>query len=160
MHKYFHSKLRFFFITVAITFFLFSCGKEEHSVIPETYVDFVIRLSDPLFIDLNSIGNSVIVTSQYNGHNSAGYNNHGIIVYRASQTEFYAFDRTCTFEEELNYAVNLESPVDLTAKCPNCETEYILPSYATPGKDGPAIYPLKQYYADFDGNTIWVRNQP
>ena len=158
MHKYFHSKIRIIFITVIITVFLFSCGKEEHSIIPETYVDFTIRLSDPLFIDLNSVLNSVIVTNQYDGHNSAGYNNHGIIVYRASQTEFYAFDCTCTFEEELNVAVTLENTVDLTAECPKCGSEYILPSYAVPGNDGPAVHPLKQYYAEFDGYTVWVHN--
>lgn len=160
MHKYLNSNLRIFFITFSFIIFLFSCGKEEQHVIPDTYVDFVIRLNDPLFIDLNSIGNSVIVTIQYFGYNSAGYNDHGIIVYRASQTEFYAFDATCTFEEQLNFAVQLESPVDLTAKCPNCKSEYILPSYATPGKDGPAVYGLKQYHADFDGTTVWVYNHP
>ena len=85
-------------------------------------------------------------------------NTHGIIVYRASQNEFYAFDRTCTFEEQLDEAVDLDIPTDLTAKCPNCGSIYILPNLAYPDKDGPAVYPLKQYFAEYSNNTVWVHN--
>ncbi|RLD36029.1 MAG: hypothetical protein DRI73_01470 [Bacteroidetes bacterium] len=152
-------KLNIFLLLVLI-FVIYACKKDTKSVIPETYVDFTIRLTDPLFNDLNAIGNSVIVTSNYNGFNSAGYNNHGIIVYRASQTEFYAFDRTCTFEEKLDQTVKLESPVDLSVECPECGSEFVLPSYGAPTVDGPAIHPLKQYYTSFDGNLLWVYNHP
>ena len=152
-------KLNIFLLLVLVSL-IYSCKKDTPSVIPETYVDFTIRLTDPLFNDLNSIGNSVIVTSSYSGFNSAGYNNHGIIVYRASQTEFFAFDRTCTFEEKLDQAVRLDSPVDLSVECPECGSEFVLPSYGSPTVDGPAVHPLKQYYTTFDGNLVWVYNHP
>ncbi|MCD6598421.1 MAG: hypothetical protein J7L04_12070, partial [Bacteroidales bacterium] len=140
-------KLNIFLILILVSF-IYTCKKDTPSVIPETYVDFTIRLSDPLFHDLNLIGNSVIVTSNYYGINSAGYNYHGIIVYRASQTEFYAFDRTCTVEEKLDQSVILDSPVDLYAECPECGSEFVLPSYGAPSIDGPAVHPLKQYYTN------------
>jgi len=137
---------------------LSSCRKDNGNIIPETIVDFTFSLNDPLFIDLNSIGNSVIVNSSYSGQNSAGYMDHGIIIYRASQTEFYAFDRTCTWEESLNQAVEMDLPADLSAECPECGSTYILPSYGYPDKNGPAQYPLKRYSTQFDGTNVWVYN--
>ena len=141
-----------------VSLLIATCNKEENNIIPDVPTDFVIDLNDPMFIELNAIGNSVIVTSSYRGSLSAGYNNHGIIIYRAGQDEFYAFDRTCTFEEQLNEAVNIDSIRTLTAKCPNCGSVYVLPSLAYPEKDGPAVYPLKQYYAEYINNTVWVHN--
>ncbi len=162
MFSSFHSKLRNFLLITFFCVLFLSCRKNEHSIIPETFVDFTIRLTDPLFIDLNAIGNSVIVDYSYFGPNSAGYKNHGIIVYRASQVEFYAFDRTCTWEETLDQAVDLDLPTDLSAECPKCGSEYVLPSFASPTKDGPAIYPLKQYRTEYSAmkNTVRVYNFP
>ena len=153
-----YSKLRNFLLISLISLLITDCNKGEKNIIPDVPTDFVIDLNDPRFIDLNAIGNSVIVSSSYWGSVSAGYNNHGIIVYRAGQDEFYAFDRTCTFEEQLNEAVNIDSLRTLTAKCPNCGSVYVLPSLAYPEKDGPAVYPLKQYYAEYSSNTVWVHN--
>ena len=155
-----HSKLRIFLIGFAIILLFGSCTKRSEEIIPDTFVDFVINLDSPQFIDLNAIGNSVIVTSSYAGQNSGGYRGHGIIIYRASQTEFYAFDRTCTFEEGLDQAVNLNIPTDLSPICPACKSTYILPSLGYPDNDGPAIYPLRQYQTEFGGNTVWVYNFP
>lgn len=154
----FFSKLRIFFLIFVVSVYIAACNKDNKNIIPDTLTDFVIYLDDPMFIDLNAIGNSVLVDSSYRGNASAGYNNHGIIVYRTGQNEFYAFDRTCTFEEQLNEAVDLDVPTDLTAKCPNCGSVYVLPGLAYPDKDGPAVYPLKQYYAEYSNNTVWVHN--
>jgi len=153
-----YSKLRIFLLILVVSFLIEACNKDEKNIIPDTPTDFYLDLDNPMFIDLNAIGNSVIVTSSYQGNASAGYNNHGIIVYRASQTEFYAFDRTCTFEEQLNEAVDLDIPTDLTAKCPNCGSVYVLPGFAYPDKDGPAVYPLKQYFTEYFNNSVWVHN--
>ena len=153
-----YSKLRKILLISLVYLLIAACNKEEKNIIPDVPTDFVIYLNDPRFSDLNSILNSVIVTSSYRGSVSAGYKDHGIIVYRAGQDEFYAFDRTCTFEEQLNEAVDLDVPTDLTAECPDCGSVYVLPSLAYPEKDGPAVYPLKQYYAEYINNTVWVHN--
>jgi hypothetical protein len=153
------SKLLIFLVFSNCFVLLQSCKKSTGNIIADTFVDFTISLNDPLFIDLNSIGNSVIVNSSYFGPNSSGYKDHGIIIYRASQTEFYAFDRTCTWEENLDQAVELDLPADLSAECPECGSHYILPSYGYPDNDGPAQYPLKNYNTQFDGTNIWVYNQ-
>lgn len=150
------------FLLIAILILLSgpSCKKDIITIIPITYVDFTIKLTDPGFIDLNAVGNSVMVNKNDFGPGSAGYKDHGIIVYRAGQSEFYAFDRTCTWEDSLNIAVDMDLPTDLSAQCPVCGSEYILPSSGYPTKDGPAIYPLQQYQATYDELTqaVWVHN--
>ena len=155
----FYSKVLIFLVLANCMALFHSCRKETRVIIPDTYVDFTLSLNDPLFIDLNSVGNSVVVNSSYFGSSSSGYKDHGIIIYRASQTEFYAFDRTCTWEEALDEAVDLDLPSDLSAECPNCGSTYILPSYGYPDNDGPALYPLKSYQTEFDGTNIWVYNR-
>lgn len=153
-----YSKLRKFLLILLVSLLIAGCNKREKHLVPDVPTDFVINLDDPRFIDLNAVGNSVIVTSSYWGNLSAGYSNHGFIVYRAGQDEFYAFDRTCTFEEQLDEAVNFDSLSIFNVKCPNCGSVYVLPSLAYPDKDGPATYPLKQYHAEYSGNTVWVHN--
>jgi len=156
--RFTYSKVIIFFIIITLALQLDSCKNNNQHIIPDVYVDFTINLNDPMFIDLNTNGNAVIITSSYAGTSSAGYNNHGIIVYRYSEDEFYAFDRTCTFEEAKDQAVNIDNPGDVTAECPHCHSEYVLPNLGYPTDKGPARYPLKQYNTSFDGVIVHVYN--
>lgn len=154
------SKIRYFFLLTVAAFLLISCEKNKNDVIPDTIVNFTMDISgDILFADLNAIGNSVIVTSQTNnwGRYSAGYEYNGIIVYRATDEQFYAYDRTCPYD----YAVNNKSikvNVDfIQAVCPSCSTSYSLPTGGVP-ISGPGNYPLKNYRTYFDGRYLTVEN--
>lgn len=121
-------------------------------------MNFSIRLDDPKFTDLNAIGNSVLINSDYAGRSSAGYDYNGIIIYRMSESEFYAFDRTCPFDIDKSISVELENSSDPVAVCPECGSEYVLPSIGFPTEKGPSKVPLKQYNTDFNGVTISVYN--
>ncbi len=161
MHKIvriLHSKVIIFFLTAIPFLFLSGCKNKNNNIIPDVFVNFTLDLNDPMFNDLKAIGNTVVITSSYAGSQSAGYNNHGILVYRASESEFYAFDRTCTFEEAKDQAVVIDNTGDVTAECPACHSEYVLPSYGYPTDKGPARYPLKQYKTSFDGRFVHVYN--
>jgi len=144
-------------ITLSLLIFV-SCAKKKKEIIPNTYVNFTIRLDDPMFTNLHAIGNSVIITSEYAGRSSAGYDYNGIIVYRFSEDEFYAFDRTCPYNISNSISVTTENTSDPIAKCPECGSEYVLPSLAFPTEKGPSRVPLKQYNTNFDGVTISVYN--
>jgi hypothetical protein len=144
-------------ITLSLLIFV-TCTKKKEEIIPNTYVNFTIRLDDPKFTDLHAIGNSVIITSEYAGIRSAGYDYNGIIIYRFSENEFYAFDRTCPFNIGKSISVTTENASDPIAECPECGTEYVLPSLAFPTEKGPSRVPLKQYNTNFDGVTISVYN--
>ena len=146
-------------LLIALSLLIFiTCTKKKEEIIPNTYVNFSLRLDDPQFTDLNAIGNSVTITSEYAGRRSAGYDYNGIIVYRFSENEFYAFDRTCQFNIEKSITVTIENASDPIAECPECGSEYVLPSIAFPTEKGPSRVPLKQYNTSFDGVTISVYN--
>ncbi len=151
------SKITNFFLILSISFLLNSCEEEKQKIIPHTYVNFSIRLDDPQFITLSSVGNTVVITSSYDGSNSAGYDNNGIILYRASQDEFYAFDRTCTYDVEKSIAVEIDES-GIMAVCPVCSSTYVLPNLGFPTKESPSKYALHQYQTSFNGLIVHVFN--
>lgn len=156
------SKLSIFLVLIFLLGISYSCKKPRGDVIPYVYVNFTLDLLDPEFLPLAAPANYVLVDANTNliGIYGAGYDGNGIIVYRASMDEFYAFDRTCPHD----YAIsNTSIAVDTIygefyVKCPLCESEYVLPSFGNPTKDGPSKYPLKNYRTTFDGRFVHVYN--
>jgi hypothetical protein len=153
------SKIGIFLILIVFALISSSCKKNKNDVIPDVYVDFYIDLNDPEFFDLNAIGNADTVSSATNnwGIYSAGYDNNGIIVYRATLDEFYAYDRTCPYDYEVNkksFKVKIDG---IFAVCPECATKYALPSFGTP-YSGVGRYPLKNYKTYFNGQIVHVWN--
>ena len=157
------SKIKYFFISLAIIALLNSCESDKNDVIPETYVSFTMDITgDILFSNLSTLGNHVIITSQTNnwGERAAGYDHNGIIIYRVNldglAPEFYAYDRTCPHD----YAVNdlsVKVNVDFfQAVCPRCSTYYELSGGGYPSS-GPGKYYLKNYKTSYDGRylTVW-----
>lgn len=153
------SKLRIFLLICILSLFHITCNKEEYDVIPDVLVDFYIDLNDPEFFDLNAIGNFVLVNSSTNnlGYKASGYDNNGIIIYRAQVDEFIALDRTCPHDYALD-GTSIAVDVDgIYAECPLCNSIYALPSYGTP-TSGPSKYPLKMYRTSFNGQFVHVTN--
>jgi len=153
-------KIRHFLITLALLLAITSCNK-KNDVIPDVYVDFIIDLNDPQFFILNSYGESDTIDARTNnwGTKSAGYNGNGIIVTSGS-IEFYAYDRTCPHDYEVNnlsIQVRLDKVNFAKAVCPTCGTVYELLSFGTP-TSGPGRYPLKNYKTSFDGRYVRVWN--
>jgi nitrite reductase/ring-hydroxylating ferredoxin subunit len=148
MHNSF-SKLRFFFIISAGLIMFGSCTKEQLDVVPETYVNITL-INIPAQI---GISQSMIITNTMVPVNSLGYNNNGIIIYRNSQDEYFAYDRTCPYHVEESNPVNIWTN-PLFAVCPVCGTKYQLFWSGIPTDEGPSIYPLKQYRASYNPNTF------
>ncbi len=151
--------LSIFFLICIISLFHTSCNKEANDVIPDVLVDFYIDLNDPEFFALNAIGNHVLINSSTNnfGYKASGYDDNGIIVYRAQADEFIALDRTCPHDYVLDgssIAVNVDG---IYAECPVCKSTFALPSFGTP-TSGPSKYPLKMYRASFTGQFVHVTN--
>jgi len=152
-----NSKISFFLITLALTFIIGSCNK-NNDVIPDVYVDFTLDLNDPEFLDLSSLGGSAIVDEKTNnwGIRAAGYDQNGIIIY-SGLDEFYAYDRTCPHDYSVSGA-SIKINVDfIKAICPSCSTSYELAAYGTPAS-GVGRYPLKNYKTSFDGRFVRVWN--
>jgi nitrite reductase/ring-hydroxylating ferredoxin subunit len=153
------SNLRFFFLSLLLLFAQTACEKNKNDVIPDVYVNFYLDLNDPEFFDLNAVANHFIVTSLTNniGSNAAGFSGNGIIVYHSMPGEYLAYDRTCP-HDYVNGGESVKVNIDgIYAVCPECETNYALPSGGTPSS-GPGKYPLKNYRTSFDGRYIRVWN--
>ena len=153
------TKIIYFFVLIILSFFFNACKKDKNrSVIPYVSVNFSIRLDDPLFTALNAEGNSVLVTSDYAQQYSAGYDDNGIIVYRAAIDEFYAFDATCPHDlDSISVAVEIDG--SSVATCPVCGSRYILFNHGYPTDAGPSRIALQEYITEFDNDkTITVHS--
>ncbi len=150
------SKLAFFLLTIAIS--ASSCENSKNDVIPDVYVNFSLNINDPQFLDLNGIGGTVTVNASTNnlGSSAAGYDGNGIIIHSGPDA-YYAYDRTCPHDYEVNglsVRINING---IYAECPKCGTTYALPAGGTPAS-GIGRYPLKNYRTSFDGRYIFVTN--
>jgi Rieske Fe-S protein len=104
---------------------------------------------------LNAVTGHIIIPQ---GQGAAGV--HGIIVYRESQTQFYAFEATCTYTG-IPYCAPLIAPASgflAEDTCKGCKSTFSLPGMGAVNT-GPATLPLHQYTATYDGNnTITITN--
>jgi nitrite reductase/ring-hydroxylating ferredoxin subunit len=150
-------KIRIILFFVILAGALQACSK-KNDVIPDVYVDFTLDLFDPEFVNLNAIGSDTINARTNNwGRGAAGFDNNGIIVYNGGDGQFYAYDRTCPHDYEVNN-LSIKVKIDFTiAVCPECGTTYALSASGTPAS-GKGRYPLKNYRTTFDGRYVRVYN--
>jgi hypothetical protein len=120
---------------------------------PNAIVDFTIDLSTPSYYILNYVGNFMYLTSDPQS------NSRGIIVYRASQDEFRAYDRlppnepnTCCHDGVCSRLV-VDGPF-VVDSC-NLIRYNILNGEVF---DGDGIYPLFQYRTSYGGNVLRISN--
>lgn len=126
---------------VFLSIFLVSCRKDS----PQNRVPYVpvnIQLY-PNSLDFIPVSGWVYVSG----------GNRGLVVYRMSEIEFFAYDRTCPYDpENLAARVRME-PSDITVVDTICGSKFIL----TTGYPfaGPSKSPLLQYETFYDsGNQI------
>ncbi|MFO7655862.1 MAG: hypothetical protein R6W78_02240 [Bacteroidales bacterium] len=144
------TNLRFFFIFIA-AIVIQSCARELDEAIPETYVNVNMSLSHYNL----GINQSVVLTNTMVNVSSLGYDNNGIILFRYSQDEFYAYDCTCPYHVEESISVELDVN-QMFAKCPVCNSKYQLYYYGIPTDAGPSRNPLKQYKVYYNPNTFEI----
>jgi len=107
------SKILIFLITSVVILTNDSCKKKD-DVVPYVRVNFTIFLSDPDFVSLQTVGNSVYVTGGVSG----------IILYRKSQEEFSAIERCCSYQPSDRCAVLVDSANTNTLICKCCNSKF------------------------------------
>ena len=123
-----------------------SCESNRGEIIPYVRVDLYLFL----YADLADMG--IGTTKVISGH---GVN--GIILYRESDLEFHAYDRTCTLWPEPN-AAGVEDPGFFGVfECPECGSTYLLMNGGEPNS-GPASYPLVKYQTAIKGDVLHIFN--
>jgi Rieske Fe-S protein len=123
-----------------------SCETNRGEIIPYVKVDKYLLL----YADLADMG--IGTTKLINGE---GYK--GIVLYRESDLEFYAYDRTCTMFPEHDEAVVEDSTFYGVFRCPLCNSTYLLMNGAEPNS-GPAQFPLVQYQTSIQGDVLHIYN--
>ncbi|MEX0981663.1 MAG: hypothetical protein WD577_00800 [Bacteroidales bacterium] len=81
----------------------------------------------------------------------------GLIVYREDYGLFHVYDRTCTLYPEHNEAVEADTSFSGVFTCPECKSKYLLLNGADP-LEGPATFPLHEYYSVVEGDLLHVYN--
>ena len=134
-----------------VLFLSFSCKKKTTQNVaqnPVTSVPVTITMypNDPLNFKLQAIGGWMYVSGGING----------IIVYRKSNEEFVAIERTSTY-----------LPDNPSAKVKVLSDNFTLRDTISDSKwrifdgtvtQGPASWALRLYGTTFDGNTLKIRN--
>jgi nitrite reductase/ring-hydroxylating ferredoxin subunit len=103
-----------------------------------------VNMNLPLYSNLQFAGNSVKV-------NEINAGNRGIIVFNTG-SGYVAFDGACPNQELSSCSTLILNSG--TATCPCDEAIYSLYNGQAPGKQ----YPLKQYRAELNGNSVIVSN--
>ncbi len=122
-----------------------SCDKDRENPVPYVYVDFSIRIGTTQYLELNTIGGYAYFTG--------GHMNKGIIVYRASDSEFKAYDRSCPFDPFNGNAI-IRVDQDWLATCRECGSTYEL-NFGSVVK-GPSQHPLREYRTFYNPPDLQV----
>lgn len=123
-----------------------ACESNRGQIIP--YVKVYVPLL--LYADLADmgIGTTKILPDK-------GYR--GIVLYRAADLEFYAYDLTCTEFPEHDAGVVEDEQFVGVFECPECGSTYVLVNGAYPNS-GPAEYPLVEYKTSIQGDVLLITN--
>jgi nitrite reductase/ring-hydroxylating ferredoxin subunit len=125
---------------------LFCCRREEEQI-PNVPVNIYISTADPNFVALNAVGGWVYITG----------GNRGIVVYRTSQNEFMALERTCSYKpSEANARVEVDVNTNLFLQDLSCGSKFLITDGSV--QNSPASYPLRHYNTTFDGVTVHIYN--
>lgn len=143
------NKIRNIVFPLVLTFVLVvgSCDKQTpHETIPNVAVDIYIDINSTLYVQLNTIGGWLYLTGGYKG----------ILVYRVSEDEFVAYDRTCPYDP---YVTDSRLEMDmgnLIVVDTVCKSKFVILDGSI--IEGPATVPLKRYRTTFDGNILHIFN--
>lgn len=129
-------------ILVSSLLLCLSCKNEEEA--PVGYVNFTIDPNSPMYSNLNTVGGYEYLVGGYRG----------VVVFRYSWDEFFAYERACPKDNETAVVVDTASSVILI--CPKCGSKFIYTD-GTP-IEGPAKSPLRSYSTHYDGNVLHVYN--
>lgn len=149
-----HSFLRVFCILLLATLLLPSsgCDDSEKNYVPYVPVSLTVNLD--LRNELKIPGNSLYIPE---------YGFGGIIIFCLNydlmtplNSEYYAYDATCTYERSSDCRVELEDNM-VFAICPKCGTRYSMLD-GRPQSGAKTLYPLKSYAARIYSNELKITN--
>ncbi|MHB8259910.1 MAG: hypothetical protein ACYDCN_15760 [Bacteroidia bacterium] len=87
----------------------------------------------------------------------------GLLIYRASQTDFYAYERACTYDGTTNANAKVTSATNGSFTCKDnvCGSIFIISDGSGLPSHGPATFALKRYTVNYDPanpNVLTITN--
>jgi hypothetical protein len=139
-------------IFLLFAIFSVSCKKKKQTQnevnhpVPNVFVDVLLYPGDPLNYQIQTIGGWKYINGGING----------IILYRKSQQEFVALERTSSyFPDNTNAKVKVQADnFSCLDSISGSKWQIIDGTIA----NGPAQWPLRVYGTSFDGSTLRIRN--
>jgi len=138
-------------INLFIVFLLTTCQKDAYTPLPHVDVNIQLFPNSTQYLDINTVGGFVYIT--------ANYPSRGIIVYRLTDSEFLAFERTCPHDPDAcctgtqcSRLVVDQSRLRITDSC--CQSVYLILDGSN--ISGPSQYRLKQYNTSYDGTVLHI----
>jgi nitrite reductase/ring-hydroxylating ferredoxin subunit len=122
------------------------CKKDENSNIPLVTVNFYINVNNPAYNNVSVPGGWMYL----NG------GSRGIILYRASNDLFKAYDRHCTYNSTSSCALVSVDASNITGTDDCCGSKFLIVDGSV--TQSPASLPLKQYQTSFDGSVLHIHN--
>ena len=119
-------------------------GSDEH-LVPAIAVNLNISTNLAQYNDLNFIGGWIYLEGGYNG----------ILVYRATNEDFKAYDRQAPYEVINECQVRVDSS-DVVVEDTCSGSLWLLQDGQI--LNGPAAYPLKEYQTYYDGTVLSITN--
>jgi hypothetical protein len=139
---------KFSIVLAALLVVVFAACKKKAVQDPVPYQTVYVKLypNDPLNFKIQAIGGWLYVNGGVNG----------IIVYRKSNTDFIALERTSTYFPNDAGALAKVRADNFTCKDTVSNSEWQIIDGAV--TKGPASLPLKQYHTSYDGNLLTITN--
>ena len=165
----FITKLGLFLIPALIIPGNYSCSNDNQDIVPYVPVNLVLDLQADL--GQLGVGETATIVPDEQGYGVIRFTNpgypiirlgqqvfgNGIILYRVSQYEFAAYDKTCTYRASSDYCAVEIDDTGLLPRCPCCQSEFAIPLEAAVTA-GPAVLPLKPYSAFIDNYQLYLSN--
>lgn len=142
------SSIKTSLLFLLVSALLISGCSSDSEIIPDISFSSRIYVNDPLYSE-----NPFIVTRDLNNEIVG---NAGVVVYRASNSEYYAFDLMCTHEKSRASLVEITDGA--TCTCPDCGSTYLIVTQAASIVKGPAKWALKSYKCSVTGDYLIIYN--
>ncbi len=138
------TKILIFLFIAGLLLSFFSCKNDDR--IPYVPVNFQIFLNNPELNDLRTPGNFEYFTGGVRG----------IIIYCVYPGEYNAYERNCPYKPHSQDAFLKVDSTGLFLVCKSCESKFMLSDGSL--IQGPAAYPVLQYYTYVQNDILYVYN--
>ena len=145
-------------ISIALLLKFSSCKPENvydtTCFIPDVGVNETINLDLPEYYRLRDLGEYILLSS----------GNRGIFLVHNYDDVYYAIERTCTYQSDLDCSTIFVDSLNLQLRCGSyadtgfvecCTSKFLFDSRVS---EGPARCNLKTYRVNLSGNTLYINN--